>query len=86
MLINIERWGENRVLEKSFEYLDKNQQNILFFDQDVLNHLLHDSVLLIPPKYNATNTILYSHFHQEMFYEKNEYLEAKKHPIVIHFA
>lgn len=86
MLINIEWWRKNKVLEKSLKYLDKNRQNLMFADQDVLNNLLHDSIFFIPPKYNTTNTILYSHFYQEMVYKKTEYLEAKKHPVVIHFA
>lgn len=86
ILINLIWWRKNHVFNKSILYLEENWKHLAHMDQDVLNNLLHNTVLFIPPKYNATNSFFYTHFYEETCYTKQEYLSAKKKPIVIHFA
>jgi len=86
MLINLKRWRKNKVLEKAYDFYDKYRSKLIAADQDILNNLLHDSVLHFPAKYNATNNLLYTQFYQQTYFSKEEYDEAMKRPIIIHFA
>lgn len=82
MLINLNRWRKHKVLEEAFKYYDKYQVP----DEDILNNLLHDSVLHMPARYNVTNNLLYTHFYQETCLTKHEYIATIKSPTIIHFA
>lgn len=86
MLINLNWRRDHHVLKQSQDFLDIHWWELRFMDQDILNHLLHGSVLFLPPKYNSTGTLLYSHFYEEMVFSRNDYLEAKRKPVIIHFA
>lgn len=86
MMINIDWWRKNHVFDKSILYLESNRKYLVTMDQDVLNNILHDSIYFIPPKFNASNSLLYTHFYVETCYNKQDYLDAKLHPVIIHFA
>ena len=52
MLINIKRWLENRVTEKTLEVLSSDRKDMRFPDQDALNLVLHENVRYISPRFN----------------------------------
>ena len=52
MLINLNKWRESNIEINAFQYI-KNHKNIRFRDQDILNILLHDKCILLPPAFNA---------------------------------
>lgn len=84
LLINLKYWRENNVLNKLLDYTKENYEQIVFLDQDVINGALHESILLLPFRFNITS----------IFYQRdwgsNKYseavAEARKNPAIIHYV
>ena len=53
MLINLKKWREDGVEEKFFDYVNTNQDLILWQDQDVLNDVLQNGICYIDKIWNA---------------------------------
>jgi len=52
MLINLKQWRKLKLTDKVCEFFNQNVERCLLLEQDALNSLLHDRVLLLPPRYN----------------------------------
>ena len=52
MLININKFYENKILKKFIDIINFNSDNFLYYDQDALNILIGDKVKYIDKKYN----------------------------------
>jgi lipopolysaccharide biosynthesis glycosyltransferase len=83
MLINIKRWNEQNISEKSFELLPT--RPFLCFDQDVLNIILENKACYLPIKWNCatkweTKDIVFLHYmaHPKPWYAIYKE-EAQKH-------
>lgn len=48
LLINLDYWREKKLMYKALDYIAKNGNNLVFYDQDVLNALLHNSRVFLP--------------------------------------
>ena len=84
LLINLEYWRQNRILEKLLEYAKNKFEDIFFMDQDVINGTLHESTLLVHMKYNS-NSIFYEYGWNPHSY-KDEAEEARTNPVIIHYS
>lgn len=52
MLINIPYWCEHDILRRSIKFIKENSERLIYYDQDVLNYVLHDSKKFIGIEYN----------------------------------
>lgn len=52
MLINISYWREHDILRRSIKFIKENSERLIYYDQDVLNYVLHDSKKFIGIEYN----------------------------------
>ncbi len=79
-LLDCEKWRNNHMEEKCFEYVKRNGKNFVLQDQEVLNGVLHNDVKEIDLKWN------FQHVHNYVGdFDKNYYEEIKKDPSVIHY-
>ena len=51
-LYNLDYWRKNLLSDRFFEYIRKNEAELLLMDQDVVNGVLHDKMQLVPERYN----------------------------------
>jgi lipopolysaccharide biosynthesis glycosyltransferase len=80
LLMDVKKWNEQNISEKSFKFLEENPEKIRFVDQCALNAVLKNNWLKIESKYN----LLYSYVPWELpKKEQNKFLEDK---IVIHYT
>lgn len=86
LLINLKYWRENKVSTKFMDYIQSQKIVFLFHDQDILNGLFWDKKVLVPIKYNVTNGFLQNNASYDSGKYKDEVLEARRDPVIIHFA
>lgn len=84
-LINLEYWREHEVVKDFFGILKEYGDNLKFHDQDILNISFSENKLLLPIKYNFLSGFLWKQTQYSSKYE-NEVLEARKDPVIVHFA
>lgn len=56
LLINLSYWRENKIDEKSLEYIKNNGEKLLWHDQDTINVILEGKVKYVNFKYNFYET------------------------------
>lgn len=85
LVINLDKWREMDFAEKSIGYVASNQEKLVFYDQDVLNALLHDQKKLLPFRWNVQDGLLRRHrrIRPEMIAQVKEEI---KHPVIIHYT
>ncbi|OCQ94473.1 hypothetical protein BCD64_07260 [Nostoc sp. MBR 210] len=89
MLINLKAWRELKVFERGCDLINREAEHLKWWDQDVLNILLHGSWLPVDLKWNA-QPFLYeqsiANYQYKSRYEKFNYTEAKLDPAIVHFV
>jgi len=84
LLINLEYWRKNNVMERCLKYIADYPQRILFHDQDTINGVLYQEIVSLPISYNFQTGFLYrnakldSNLHKEV--------NAIRQPTIIHFT
>lgn len=87
MLINLDWWRKNNVMQKCLDYIATEPDACLWHDQDALNHVLNGTVLWTDFRYNYTQGFYFNK--KEMFIDSKYYKEidsARKSPCIIHFS
>ena len=100
MLINLDLWRKENTSRAMFDYLAANLGKPIFYDQDVINAVLHGKILPLDFSYNVTHSLLYVYYWINE--EKNDYyardtqhlpredwpaaLAAVERPRLIHFT
>lgn len=94
LYINLNYWREYD-LEKRFVDYCMNYPDTTYLDQDAINLICHDSLLLLPAKYNMTfitseipfkNAIRMLDRNFYLYYDEQEFTISQKSPCIIHFA
>ena len=92
VLMNLKKMREDNISERFIKALD---YNFKLQDQDILNHVCFGHIKVLPPiynsmtKYNNSNLESYdSSLHKclKYTYQKSEWENACKNPIIIHYA
>jgi lipopolysaccharide biosynthesis glycosyltransferase len=90
MMINLCAWRDLKVFERGCQLLSSQSDRIKWWDQDVLNILLHESWHPIDLIWNAQPFIYdldnLSNYQHKSRYLKFNYLEAKVDPSIVHFV
>lgn len=87
LLINLNYWREHNVYNNFVRYIENNYNELVFHDQDVLNHEFYQHKKELPIKYNFQTNFLYKNSYRNIsckYYGQIDY--AFKHPCVIHFT
>lgn len=87
MLLNLRLWRETGTTERVLRYLRDYKEHVLWWDQDGLNAVLHNSWRALPPKWN----VMTSHFANFRSWEDSMLDEATfravlEDPAIVHFS
>lgn len=93
MLIDLNRWKEQKVEKRLMEFIIKHNGKIQQGDQGALNSILSKDTYCFEPRFNSV-TIFYDFTYEEMmtyrkppeFYSKDEIKLAVDEPVIIHFT
>lgn len=87
LLINLEKWRQDNIFEKSISIARKESDKLKNHDQDLINKIYHGQIKMLPFKYNLLEYYLYT---EEWLYLDRKYyseiIEACKSPAIIHFC
>lgn len=94
MLIDLNRWKEQKVEERLLKFIAGKQGRIQQGDQGALNAVLSHDTYCFHPRFNSV-TIFYDFNYREMliyrkpagkFYTEEQIHEAVENPVVVHFT
>lgn len=89
---NLDVWRKEHISEKFVDYFFESKGKLMFPDQSILNHVLHSKVYILPFKYHVITTSFFLTYKQmvsrwgEAFYSKQDYINGKRHPVIVHYA
>ncbi len=91
MLININNWKLNNCTKKLLSYIKNSRSKYLYPDQDLLNILLKNKTLLLPPEYDfmpihrlISDKDYYEIFGKNNYYSPTELKNARENPKILH--
>lgn len=86
MLINLDYWRKNNVMERCLYYIERNPERVKFHDQDTLTVVLQDEKKLLPITYNFQTGFLYT----RIIFQKNFFSKICKTieniPVILHYT
>ncbi len=85
MLIDCKRWNKKNYSKYFFEWAKKNEKQIHFADQDILNGILAKDWKSLPLKWNRQR-ILLDYPRKKLNLSKEEYSFLKNKPSIIHYT
>lgn len=94
MLIDLEKWKEQKVEEKLMKFISSKNGKIQQGDQGALNAVLTHDTYCFEPRFNSI-TIFYDFNYKELityrkppkgYYSEEQVKEAIEHPMIIHFT
>lgn len=94
MLIDLDKWKEQKVEEKLMRFISEKKGKIQQGDQGALNAVLTHDTYCFEPRFNSV-TIFYDFDYNEMmiyrrppkgFYTEEQICEATERPVIIHFT
>lgn len=93
LLMNLKYWRDYNLYENFKEFKQAHNSKGMFRDQRVLNGTLEGKAYILKPQYNVTPELFKFSSSQIIrlckigsFYSQGEIKEARKKPIVVHFA
>ena len=93
LLIDLKKWRENNLGEKTISYSKSIWDKSLFGEQDAINGVLRWKIKKLLPKYNFFSNYKYFSYNSfikvygaSLSYTKKDLKEAKRRPVIIHFA
>lgn len=85
LLINLDFWRHNKVINLFSECADKYGERIQAEDQDILNVVFANNFIRLPVKYNLQPMFLYQELECDYWKYEKEIEDAKRDPVIIHF-
>ena len=94
MLIDLDKWKDQKVEEKLMKFISDKKGKIQQGDQGALNAVLTNDTYCFDPRFNSV-TIFYDFNYKEMmkyrkppkgFYTEEQIKEATENPVIIHFT
>lgn len=93
LLIDLEKYRNEKIEEKVTKFMNDNHGYVFFMEQTVVNVVLKDRFLNLDLKYNYYSMAAALSYrklkmlrHPYNYYSKEEYEEARKNPVLIHFT
>lgn len=86
LLLNLEYWRKNSVMERCFEYIYNNPNRLKLHDQDTLNVVLQNEKLLLPITYNFQTGFFHVQCNFSDEFLMQIYKIVKEVPIILHYT
>ncbi|QGQ47220.1 glycosyltransferase family 8 protein [Metabacillus sediminilitoris] len=93
LLINLQKWREERVEEKFIKFIDSYKGQVFHHDQGTINGVLNNKFLILHPKYNSMSTYfsmsrkeIMQYYGLKDYYSEEELKEAINYPVFIHYT
>ena len=87
MVLNLKQWRQDNITDKLVRYLAENEGKIRWWDQDVLNGVLHGQWLPLHPTWDVNFLTKPKNYSNLVFsMEKSDYLSTIGDPAIYHFA
>lgn len=86
MVIDIDRWNDRQITEKTIDFLKNHGDRIIYHDQDALNAVLYEDWAPLHPKWNMQSSLIFErHPAPNSLYEVL-YKEGNQDPAIVHFT
>ncbi|MGL4695839.1 glycosyltransferase family 8 protein [Enterococcus larvae] len=86
MVVDLQKWKEQNITEKTLKFLTDHGDRILYHDQDALNAVLYEQWAPLHPKWNMQTSLIFErHPAPNKEYERL-YKEGNAAPSIIHFT
>ncbi|EPI00894.1 MULTISPECIES: glycosyltransferase family 8 protein [unclassified Enterococcus] len=86
MLVDLKKWREQNITQKTIQYLRTNGDRIIYHDQDALNAVLYENWKSVHPKWNMQSSLIFNkHKAPNETYERL-YKEGNEAPAIVHFT
>ena len=85
LLINLDYWRQNNLTDKIIDYARRNNEKLLFQDQDAINYICQDTKIILPLRYG---TALWFFGREQLYADKSYYkqlYDSFYHPAIIHY-
>lgn len=93
LLIDVKAWREHGIEQICTDFLHNHLRKLEYPDEGILNGTLKGKIKVLAPEYNLTSlkcTFTYQELklyrRSAIMYEKEEYIKALKHPVIIHYT
>ncbi len=93
LLIDLKRWRESGAEGRLLDFYREKNGSLFACDQDTINGALKGEIFFLPPQYNFFTNYRYFSYRElvrcSRTYQavgKKAFMQAKKHPAVIHYA
>ncbi|MGX7125451.1 glycosyltransferase family 8 protein [Enterococcus viikkiensis] len=86
MVIDIKRWNQRNITEKTIDYLKNNRDKIIYHDQDALNAVLYEDWTQIHPRWSMQSSLITDKHPAPTLYHKKLYAEGRANPAIVHFT
>jgi lipopolysaccharide biosynthesis glycosyltransferase len=79
-------WRREDLSARLLDYVGSHSSQLVWWDQDALNAVLHGRWLPSPAKWNATNGFFHRHPASVLGVSKLECQQARRDPCIVHFT
>jgi lipopolysaccharide biosynthesis glycosyltransferase len=86
MLMNLDRWREERVGERAMDYLRKYGRRVCFFDQEALNAVLVNRWGELDPRWNQIASMAGQPFLDASHLDPEVYRRVVENPFLVHYS
>lgn len=86
MVIDVERWNQQHITEKTIEYLKKHGDKIIYHDQDALNAVLYEQWHPFHPRWNMQSSLIFDKHPAPTKHYDDLYKEGRENPAIVHFT
>lgn len=86
MVIDVDRWNQQEITEKTISYLKKHGDKIIYHDQDALNAVLYEQWHPFHPRWNMQASLVSDKHPAPNEAYKKAYKEGRETPAIIHFT
>jgi lipopolysaccharide biosynthesis glycosyltransferase len=87
MVIDISRWKNEKIADRTIEFLQSNPEKLTYAEQCALNYVIAGDFAHLPPKWNLTRSPWEIKADQQILHIAFEEMDAaRKNPSLIHFV
>ncbi|MGM0215997.1 glycosyltransferase family 8 protein [Enterococcus sp. AZ109] len=86
MVIDIPRWNEKGITEKTIDFLKNHGDRIIYHDQDALNAVLYEDWASLHPRWNMQTSLIFDRHPAPTKKYQELYKEGNDSPAIVHFT
>ncbi|WP_170924757.1 glycosyltransferase family 8 protein [Candidatus Enterococcus clewellii] len=86
MVVDLEKWREQNITEKTLNFLTEHGDRILYHDQDALNAVLYEQWAPLHPKWNMQTSLIFERHPAPTNEYEQLYKDGIAAPSIIHFT